>query len=292
MQSIQEQRTNYCNNIHTLTEAIVDADGILAKWTVDPLIIKERVFRLLDGQMRLDSLRSLDDLRKYANGVNYFEKTYGHESPRHQAWKLFQFRPERFVGNISIDWKGIVWIVEFSHPEDMLYARFSQRREHFSQSDQGAWFFRVTTVDNHQIPICSVINGHDVTGTKIHELTHLRNNIIGMNHYARWGGRDVYEVYTYDDLQDEILAFFSEWYKRSQVQMTLLHDMRYHFYRRMEWWWQREQERFSRDVPRFINIASEVKKIRGFRFMIDLAIIPLHQWGRYLRYLKESGQSV
>lgn len=285
MKPFSELKSQYCKWIDTLSNAIIDIDILLAKWTIDPLQIKERVFSIVDDRMRLDCLRSLDDLRKYAEWINYFEKSYGHETPQMQVGKLFQFRPERFTGNIHIEQRWLIYIIEFSNPEDMLYARFSQRREHFSQSDQGSGFFRVVQLDGHTIPVCSIIGWHDVMGTKIHELTHLRNNIIGMNYYAKWWWRDIYEVYTYDDLQDEILAFFSEWYKRSQVQMTLLHDVRYHFYRRIEWWGNREQERYTSDVQRFITIASEIKKIRGPKFLIDLAIIPIHQWPRYLRYL-------
>lgn len=117
--------------------------------------------------------------------MKYFQKQYGKEDARTQAGKLFQFRPERFTGDITIESVGIAYIVRFSNPEDMLYARFSQRREHFSQSDQGAGFFRIVTLDHHKIPVCSLIEGYDEHGTKIHELTHLRNNIIGMNYYAR-----------------------------------------------------------------------------------------------------------
>lgn len=96
-------------------------------------------------------------------------------------------------------------------------------------------------------------------------------------------------MYTYDDLQDEILAFFSEGYKRAQVQITLLHDIRYHFYRRMEGWGNAEEMRYMNDVVKFVTIASRIKKIRDFYSLIDLAIIPIHRWPRYLRYLESQG---
>lgn len=284
--NIDGMRRTYCENIDTLTTAITHTEQMLMEDDIDSLKIKERIFDIINESIRPDAMRSLDDLRRYIEWVRFFQKQYGKEDSRTQAGKLFQFRPERFTGDIDVQSIGIAYVVQFSNPEDMLYARFSQRREHFSQSDQGAWFFRIVTIDNHRIPVCSFIEWCDEQGTKIHELTHLRNNIIGMNYYARWGWRDVYEVYTYDDLQDEILAFFSEGYKRAQVQITLLHDTRYHFYRRMEGWGKREEARYTDDVIRFVSVANKIKRLRNFRFLIDLAIIPIHKWPRYLRYLE------
>ncbi len=149
-------------------------------------------------------------------------------------------------------------------------------------------FFRVVNIDGYSIPVCVVLSWYHEESTITHEWTHFRNNVIGSDYYSSGGWRDMYESLVYDDLQEEILAFFSEGLKRSYVQMSILHDKRYQFYMRIEWWWEAEKRRFIQDVTKYINIAREVKELRWDTYIIDLALIPLHKWYRYLLYLKKS----
>jgi len=116
--------------------------------------------------------------------------------------------------------QGPVLAVEFSDIQDFMHAKYAMRKGNFSQEDRTAGFYRVVHFEGYRIPV-SVTSEHKTNAfdfvdaknngnTEVHEMTHFRNDVLGMNFYSQGGGRDTYEMLTYDDLQDEILAFFSE----------------------------------------------------------------------------------
>lgn len=284
----EQQRNDYVASIQNGSEAIQSAEKILAwKENYDILAIKQKVLSQVDDVLHGYFIQAFHRIQRYSDGISYFLKKHGTESSQIQVGRLFGFRPEKFVGTMDIKNHWPVLIIEFSNMQDLLFAKFAKRKEQFSQEDRASGFYKVLHFDGKEIPVCVNCSGHDTSSTTTHELTHFRNHIIGMDYYGKWWGRSMYEVCVYDDLQEEILAFFSEWLKRAYVQMWIVNDQRYAFYKRIEGYSSADRQRFYNDLSRFIDIARQVKYIRPETYHIELAMMPIHQWQRYLGYLQQ-----
>lgn len=283
-----QTRDRYVSSIQQGAEAVQSAEGVLAsRENYDMLMIKQKVISQVDQTLRGYFIQAFHRIQTYSDGISYFLKKYGAEPSQVQVGRLFGFRPEKFVGTMDIKNHWPVLIIEFSDMQDLLFAKFAKRKEQFSQEDRASGFYKVLHFDGKEIPVCVNCSGHDTSSTTTHELTHFRNHIIGMDYYSKWWGRSMYEVCVYDDLQEEILAFFSEWLKRAHVQMWIANDPRYAFYKRIEWHSNEDRQRFYRDLSIFIDIARQVKYLRPETYHIELAMMPIHQWQRYLRYLEQ-----
>lgn len=279
----------YVHRIHELSEAVQWVEkSILWENPVDVSTVKEMVVSIMKENGWEDIHTSLETLQKYSQSVEQFTLQYKDNTLKEQVGRLFWFRPDKIVGDVHIKKSWPVLQISFSDMQDLLSVKFARRKDAFTQEDKASGFFKVLRFERYEIPVCVIFDGVDSEKTVIHEMTHLRNNILGMTHYSQGGWVDMYEQVVYDGLQEEILAFFSEWLGRADIQLTLRYDPRYHFYRRLEDTDSETLQRFMRDVMVFVNIAREVKELRPENYIYDLALIPIKKWGRYLKYLRRA----
>ena len=284
----QNKIQQYCENIDTISRVVLSLESKIQNGTVDIHWIREGVISQVNHTLAKACNLSIDELHKYYIGVDYFLSRFWEEDAKVQIWKLFGFRSEKLRWEATITHQGPILLMSFSDMQDLLAVKFAKRKEHFTQEDRASGFYKTVYFEWHQIPVCVTWDWHGEDSTIVHEWTHFRNDILGLSFYSQWWWRDIYEMRVFDDLQEEILAFFSEWLKRASIQMVLTHDQRYHFYKRIEHWSSNDQERFFQDISKYIGVARELKNLRPDTYIVDLAIIPLHQWPRYLRYIKQS----
>jgi hypothetical protein len=76
-------------------------------------------------------------------------------------------------------------MISFSDMQDLLYAKFAKRKEQFSHEDKTSGFYKTIHYEGHEIPVCVSFAGHDQQSTIVHELTHFRNDVIGMDFYSK-----------------------------------------------------------------------------------------------------------
>lgn len=290
----RELSTKYIQRIQEAADMVKSAEHAIQENKTSLLEIKNTMLASIEDIFREKVLWSIEQLRKYYQGVEYFSLLHGEKSVKEQVGTLFGFSSEKFRWAIHMNQHWPVFQIVFSDMQDLLSVKFSKRKETFTQEDRSSWFFKVVRFDEYQIPVCVSINEYPCKNIVIHEMTHFRHSIIGMDYYSTWWGVDAYERVVYDDIQEEILAFFSEWIGKADVILSILHDPRYHFYRRLDSSsYDREEifHRFSKDVREFIDIARSVKTLRGERYLYDLSFIPIKKWKRYLRYLQENNKN-
>lgn len=289
METITEYQYNNRNNgykkISYISEIIQKYEKILEENDYDFLQVKAWLLYEFEKIWISEGIIRLQELIKYQKGITQFKNENRHLDWKEQTGKLFQFRSDKFVNNITLNYHGIVLEINCYDMNDFLALKFANKNRNFTQEDRATWFFKIVDYRWFKVPVCVTLWEQGSESIMTHEKTHLRNSIIGMNYYSRGWGNDIYETVVLDDLQEEILAFFSEGMKRAEVQLNILHDKRYHFYKRIESWTDVERMRFINDCQKFINIARQIKELRPESFFVDLAIIPIKKWGIYLKYL-------
>ncbi|NRH21422.1 hypothetical protein HOO68_05235 [Candidatus Gracilibacteria bacterium] len=283
----QNKIQQYCADIDTISRVVISMEKKIQDGSIGAHSIREIIISQVDSLLVTACDLSIEELHKCYTGVDYFLSRFGKEDAKIQVGKLFGFRSDKLRGDVTVISQGPILLVSFSEMQDLLSVKFAKRKEQFVQDDRASGFYKTVYHEGYRIPVCVTGAGFSEESTIVHELTHFRNDILGLSFYSQGGGRDIYEMRVYDDLQEEILAFFSEGLKRSAIQMVLAHDQRYHFYRRIEDWSPKDQERFLKDISKYVGVAREVKDIRPDTYIVDLAIIPIHQWPRYLRYIKQ-----
>lgn len=288
----RNMKQQYIERIQWLSRITQETErAILGNPSIDMLTLKQSVVSAVDTELQWEALWAVDIIRKYYQSIDEFLFQYGDKSPKEQIGRLFGFRPDKLTGDIKIVRQWPVLQISFSEMQDLLSVKFAKRKDTFTQEDKASGFFKVLRFDGYEIPVCVSIDGLFEESTIIHEMTHFRNSLVGMSHYSQGWGFDAYEQVVYDDLQEEILAFFSEGIGRADIMLAIGHDQRYHFYRRLEDKDNSIHHRFMRDVATFVNIARSVKELRPDDYLYDLALIPIKKWKRYLRYLQESKSS-
>lgn len=258
--------------------------------SIDMLALKQSVVSAVDVQLQWEALWVIDTIRKYYQSIDGFLFQYGDKNSKEQIGRLFGFRPDKLIGNITIVQKWPVLQIVFSEMQDLLSVKFAKRKDIFTQEDKASGFFKVLRFDGYEIPVCVSIDGLFEKSTIVHEMTHFRNSLVSMSHYSQGWWIDAYEQVVYDDLQEEILAFFSEGIGRANIMLAIGHDPRYFFYKRLEDKDDTTHHRFMKDVSTFINIARSVKDLRPDDYLYDLALIPIKKWKRYLGYLQDSDE--
>jgi hypothetical protein len=280
-------KQEYMDRIGRFSTLIQDTEEIMLRdFWIDTLTLKQSVASIVDRELQWEELICIDTIKKYNQSVEQFLIQHGDKDTKEQIGKLFGFRPDKLIGRIKIIQKWPVLQISFSEMQDLLSVKFAKRKDTFTQEDKASWFFKVLRFDWYEIPVCVALESWNEQKTITHEMTHFRNSLIGMSHYSQGGWIDAYEQVTYDDLQEEILAFFSEWIWRAAIQIAIWHDQRYHFYRRLEDINEETYQRFMKDTNFFINIAREIKELRPESYLYELALIPLKKWRRYLGYLQ------
>jgi hypothetical protein len=277
----------YIQRIQKLSDAIMDVEKSIKNESVDIRSIQTSVVSAVEAEFQWQALKSIQQLEQYYKWVEYFALRYGHKAIKEQIGRLFGFRSDKLVGNIVLKKVWPVFEIVFSDMQDLLAVKFARRKETFTQEDRASGFFRIIQFEDQKIPVCVAFGDMNDRYIITHEMTHFRNNVIGMYYYSAGGGINAYEQVVYDDVQEEILAFFSEGMWRAEVQLAIVHDPRYFFYRRLEDSMNQEMHyHFSKDVCDFIAIARKIKELRPDNYLYDLALIPIKKWRRYLKYLQ------
>lgn len=257
--------------------------------SIDIFALKKSLASAVDAELRWEMIWVADIIGKYYQSIDEFLFQYGDRNPKEQVGRLFGFHADKLIGDIKIVRQWPVLQIYFSEMQDLLSVKFAKRKDTFTQEDRASWFFKVLRFDWYEIPVCVSIYWLLQENIIIHEMTHFRNSLIGMNHYSQGWGINAYEQVVYDDLQEEILAFFSEGMRRADITLAIWYDQRYHFYRRLgDNNNTTTRDRFMKDISTFINVARSVKELRPDSYLYDLALIPIKKWKRCLRYLQDN----
>lgn len=281
-------REDYIHRIQDLSQAtqVIESHILQSGIEVDISTIQQLVRTSIDQELRWDIFPALEVIQRYYQSIEKFFSQYGNETINNQIGRLFGFRPNKLIGDSYINQWWPFLRISFSEMQDLLSVKFAKRKDIFAQEDKASWFFKILHFEWYEIPVCVSIQGSLNESTIIHELTHFRNNLIWMSYYAQWWWIDTYEQVVYDDLQEEILAFFSEGMWRADIILAIWNDPRYHFYRRLENKDDQLYYRFMKDLLSFINIARAIKDLRPDSYLYDLALIPIKKWRRYLKYIE------
>jgi hypothetical protein len=282
-------KQQYIERVQWLSQIIQETEKtMINSASIDMLALKQSVISAVDTELQWEAIWVVDTIRKYYQSIEQFLFRYGDKDTKEQVWRLFGFRPDKLTGDIKIVRRWPVLQISFSEMQDLLSVKFAKRKDTFTQEDKASGFFKVLRFDGYEIPVCVSLIGLFEESTIVHEMTHFRNSVVGMSHYSQGWWIDAYEQVVYDDLQEEILAFFSEGIGRADIMLAIWHDQRYHFHRRLEDVNRDTHQRFMKDVAWFINTARSIKELRPESYLYDLALIPIKKWKRYLRYLKEN----
>lgn len=281
-------REEYIDKIQQLSKTTQNVESHIL-WSganVDISIIHQLVLSDVDSELRWEALKVIETIGKYYQSIEKFFSQYGNETINKQIGRLFGFRSDKLIGDTHITKRWPFLQILFSEMQDLLAVKFAKRKDIFTQEDKASWFFKILLFEWYEIPVCVSIQGFLKESTIIHELTHFRNSLVGMSHYTQWWWIDSYEQVVYDDLQEEILAFFSEGMWRADIILAIWYDSRYHFYRRLEYKDDQINQRFMKDILSFVNIARAIKDLRPDNYLYDLALIPIKKWKRYLKYIE------